>query len=84
MLTFRGLSSLRIARGYSTAPYKYIIASKPADNVALVTLNRPKALNALCTPLMEELNQCLREADADSNVGAIVITGSEKAFAGKL
>jgi enoyl-CoA hydratase len=49
--------------------------------VGLVTLNRPKALNALCDPLMVELGAALRAFDADDAVGAIVLTGSEKAFA---
>ena len=51
------------------------------DAVGLITLNRPKALNALSTPLMRELTQALDELEADEVIGAIVITGSEKAFA---
>ncbi|KAL2916836.1 Fatty acid oxidation complex subunit alpha [Polyrhizophydium stewartii] len=65
------------------------IAAKEYENikterdgrVAIVTLNRPKALNALNAALMKELNEALREFDADNEVGAIVLTGSEKAFA---
>jgi enoyl-CoA hydratase len=49
--------------------------------VGLVTLNRPKALNALNDALMDELGEALRAFDGDDGVGAIVITGSEKAFA---
>ncbi|MEP6607756.1 MAG: enoyl-CoA hydratase [Burkholderiaceae bacterium] len=49
--------------------------------VGLVTLNRPKALNALNDKLMDELGAALLEFDADDGIGAIVITGSEKAFA---
>lgn len=49
--------------------------------VVLVTLNRPKALNALCDELMEEVSHAVSEADSNSEVGAIVITGSDKAFA---
>merc|ERR1719145_194429 len=49
--------------------------------VGLVTLNRPKALNALCAGLMDELIKALNEMDNDPKVGAIVVTGSEKAFA---
>jgi enoyl-CoA hydratase len=45
-------------------------------------LNRPKALNALCTPLFKELNEALSTYDNDKSIGAIIITGSEKAFAG--
>lgn len=50
-------------------------------NVALITLNRPKALNALCNGLMNEVSQALDQFEKDDTVGAIVITGSEKAFA---
>jgi enoyl-CoA hydratase len=49
--------------------------------VGLVTLNRPKALNALNTTVLREVVQALNAFEADPNVGAIVITGSEKAFA---
>jgi enoyl-CoA hydratase len=49
--------------------------------VGLITLNRPQALNALNSVLMRELDAALQAFDADKNVGAIVITGSEKAFA---
>lgn len=50
-------------------------------NVGLITLNRPKALNALNSTLMIELNAALIAFDKDKNVGAMVITGNEKAFA---
>jgi enoyl-CoA hydratase len=49
--------------------------------VGLITLNRPKALNALNDALMDELGEALRAFDKDDDIGAIVITGSEKAFA---
>jgi enoyl-CoA hydratase len=49
--------------------------------VGLVTLNRPKALNALNAQLIAELDQALSDFDADPAVAAMVITGSEKAFA---
>lgn len=49
--------------------------------VATITLNRPKALNALNSALLRELVQATQELDADTGIGAIVITGSEKAFA---
>jgi len=48
---------------------------------ALITLNRPKQLNALNDALMDELGAALKTFDADAGVGCIVITGSEKAFA---
>jgi enoyl-CoA hydratase len=49
--------------------------------VGLVTLNRPKALNALSPALMNELTQALETFEADDGIGCIVITGNEKAFA---
>jgi len=47
----------------------------------LVTLNRPKALNALCYDLFKDLNDALTTLDKDPEIKAIVLTGSEKAFA---
>ena len=49
--------------------------------VGVVTLNRPKALNALNDNLIDELGSALSAFEADQNIGCIVITGSEKAFA---
>lgn len=49
--------------------------------VGLITLNRPKALNALNEALIKELGEALDSFEANSDVGAIVLTGSEKAFA---
>jgi len=52
-----------------------------ALKTALITLNRPKQLNALNDGLMDELGAALQAADADAAIGCIVLTGSEKAFA---
>jgi len=60
--------------------YEYIL-TETRGRVALITLNRPKQLNALAPKLMQELGAALYAFDADDGVGAIVITGSEKAFA---
>lgn len=49
--------------------------------VGLITLNRPQALNALSTPLMQELTRAVDALEADDKIGCIVLTGSEKAFA---
>ncbi len=49
--------------------------------VGLITLNRPQALNALNAQLISELNQVLDACEADEDIGAMVLTGSEKAFA---
>jgi len=72
---FRFLSSA------SSSQYNYILTTRPEPAVTLITLNRPKALNALSSALFKELNQALAEADNDDSVRAIVLTGSEKAFA---
>ena len=49
--------------------------------VGLITLNRPKALNAINPELIKDLAQALDAFEADDHIGAIVLTGSEKAFA---
>ena len=64
--------------------YENLLVSRPDPGVELITLNRPKALNALNSALFVELNEALKKADEDGNVGAIVITGSDRAFAGTL
>lgn len=57
------------------------ILTEQKGRVLLLTLNRPKALNALNTQLSHELIDALTKADSDDGVGCIVITGSQKAFA---
>ena len=49
--------------------------------VGIITFNRPKALNALNSALITEMNSALSAFESDPNVGAIILTGSEKAFA---
>ncbi len=60
--------------------YETILTTQEG-RVAVITLNRPKALNALNDQLMDELGAALLSFDADENISCIVITGSEKAFA---
>lgn len=60
--------------------YETIIIEK-RNRVGLITLNRPKALNALSMQLVKELGRALDDMEVDAAVGAVVITGSEKAFA---
>jgi enoyl-CoA hydratase len=60
--------------------YEQIIVEM-RDRVGLIQLNRPKALNALSDKLMDELGAALLGFDADDGIGAIVITGNDKAFA---
>ncbi|XP_077282505.1 enoyl-CoA hydratase, short chain 1 [Temnothorax americanus] len=72
-------------RRYScqTSNYEFIKVETAGEkkNVGIVTLNRPKALNALCNQLMTEVNHALDHLNSDSSIAAVVITGNEKAFA---
>jgi enoyl-CoA hydratase len=61
------------------APENILVETR--GRVGLITLNRPKALNALNDALMNELGDALARFDADEAIGAMVITGSGKAFA---
>ncbi|MCE3273575.1 MAG: enoyl-CoA hydratase [Ramlibacter sp.] len=61
--------------------YELIEVRTEAGKVGIVTLNRPKQLNALNEQLMDELGAALKAFDADEAIGCIVLTGSEKAFA---
>jgi enoyl-CoA hydratase len=58
------------------------VLQETRGKVALLTLNRPKALNALNDSLMYELSEKLKKIDADEVHHAVVLTGSGKAFAG--
>ncbi len=62
-------------------PNAAFIKTEKKGRVGVITLDRPKQLNALSAQLMQELGAALYAFDADPGVGAIVITGSEKAFA---
>jgi enoyl-CoA hydratase len=57
------------------------IVVEPRGKVGLITLDRPEALNALNSDLIEELNMALDAFESDDRIGAMVITGSDKAFA---
>jgi enoyl-CoA hydratase len=68
----------------SPAPYTCIqveTVGAGARKTGVIRLHRPKALNALSDPLMDELGAALFAFDADDSIGCIVLTGSEKAFA---
>jgi len=60
--------------------FEHIIV-ETRGRVGLITLNRPKALNALNDALMTELGQALAAFDAEEGIGAVVLTGGDKAFA---
>ena len=57
------------------------ITTETSDGAAIIRLNRPQALNALNSRLIDELGQALDAFEADTKVAAIIVTGSEKAFA---
>lgn len=61
--------------------FENIIAETKDDGVALITLHRPDALNALNSALIDELGAAIDAFEADDSIGCIVVTGSEKAFA---
>ncbi|KAI8371931.1 ClpP/crotonase-like domain-containing protein [Choanephora cucurbitarum] len=80
----RSFSSAFVTRQASASTdeksYTHIL-TETKGKVGLITLNRPKALNALCSDLFTEINDALRSYDNNENIGAVVITGSKKAFA---
>lgn len=79
---FKIISNIPQLRCLSTG-YSYINVELRGEqkNVGLITLNRPKALNALCDGLMSEVSKAIDEFESDKNIAAIVVTGSQKAFA---
>lgn len=60
--------------------YQHIVTER-VDAVGLIQLHRPRALNALCDALMDELGAAIAAFDAEEAIGAMVLTGSEKSFA---
>ena len=68
----------------TATPYDSILTAVHGDGAlktGVITLNRPKALNALSDALMDQLGAALLAFDRDAAIGCIVITGSDKAFA---
>src|SRR6201991_2654460 len=63
-----------------TKAYETILVEQD-ERVGTITLNRPKALNALNSQVMDEVTTAAAEFDNDPGIGAIIITGSAKAFA---
>jgi len=59
--------------------YEHILV-ETRGSVGLITLNRPKAMNALCADLAREIAEAVDAYESDDNIGALVVTGSEKAF----
>lgn len=82
MLARIARQSRSVVRSLSSSTGSYnTILTETRGSVAVITLNRPKALNALCDELIAELNTAASQLDKDPNVKAIVITGSDRAFA---
>lgn len=65
----------------SASDYETITVERTGSRTALLTLNRPKALNALDLQVLEEVVAATEALDRDPDVGCVVITGSAKAFA---
>lgn len=62
-------------------PYEYIRVDRPADGVGRVQLNRPQALNALNSALLDEVMRAMTGFDGDESIAAAILTGNDKAFA---
>jgi len=69
------------SRGFATEAKYEMILTERKGNVGIITLNRPKALNALCNQLIHEMHLAFKSFDKDETVGAIILTGGKKAFA---
>lgn len=72
---------IRRHRSTETINYQNIVYTQPTPKVGLLTLNRPKALNALSSDLFTEVNQLLVSINNSHSIGCLVISGSEKSFA---
>jgi len=73
------LNAIRLLNCDASA-YETVLVEK-REKVALITLNRPKALNSINLQVIADLNAAVLDANKDSEIGAIVLTGSNKAFA---
>lgn len=84
LILYRKLTAFPTTRQLSHSlreSYDHILAEKKPGYVGFIQLNRPKALNALCDALFDDLIHAAQSFDTDPEVGCLVITGSEKAFA---
>ncbi|PJF40674.1 MAG: enoyl-CoA hydratase [Chloroflexi bacterium] len=60
---------------------QYILIETPVDGVGLIRLNRPEALNALNSDVINQISTAMEAFDADDTIGCIILTGSDRAFA---
>lgn len=79
--TMRAMSSLKDSYNHILAEKRLPDSSACGGGVGLITLHRPKALNALCDALFEDLIHAVHAFEEDEDVGCVVVTGSPKAFA---
>lgn len=82
-VTTRHILQLRAMSSSTAASTDKLVLSERHGPVLVLTLNRPKALNALSSPLFGELNKEFENAQRDAEVRAVVLTGGEKVFAGE-
>lgn len=70
-------------RSMSTVKREYLLVETKGEksNIGFIQLNRPKALNALCEGLIQELNVALDEFEKNPRIACVILTGSDKAFA---
>ncbi|PSN33276.1 hypothetical protein C0J52_21087 [Blattella germanica] len=81
--TSRLLPVISMKHASTASTYQFILTEKCGEkkNVGLITLNRPKQFNVVSAGLLAEMANAVQEFDKDESVAAIVVTGSEKAFA---
>ena len=75
MTVMKPFQSLRLMSSFPNLEFAKLETRGTEGRVGLVTLNRPKALNALCSPLIDDLIVAMRHFDADPKVGCVVLTG---------
>src|SRR5688572_33508044 len=63
------------------AQYEFILTETPAPGVGVVRLNRPQSLNALSKGVISEVVEALRAFNDDPEIGCLILTGSDRAFA---
>lgn len=82
--SFANGNSVRFYSAAATgSPFKHILTEIKGEkkSIGLIQLNRPKALNALCAELMDELALAVKQFNQDPNIAVLVLTGSQRAFA---
>jgi len=83
LLNYNAPTAQRMLSTGNALQYEYVLTEKigSKQNIGLITLNRPKALNALCDGLMKDLSDAVDEFEKDTSIATLIITGGGKAFA---